>query len=577
MSFPDDPTRPLRAGVAPEDELTGVELDGYRVVRPLGQGGMGRVYEGFDPRLGRRVAIKVMGGLGHPDDNALARFRREVETLAAVNHPNVAQIYSAGSYRGLTYYVMELIEGESLAGVLQEGQRLAGRRCLSYLIDAARGLDAALAKGIVHRDVKPANLMVDASGTLKVVDFGIARRLGEDSSLTHPLAILGTPRYMAPEQILDQSADHRADIYSLGATFYHLFAGEPPFAGEHLIAVSRQHVDEPLTPLSVRNPRVPPSVGSIIGRMMAKRPEDRYQDYRSLIDDLVRVQGGGAGPPDVAPVFNASGTERRIPLGWIALAVLGAGAIALMIRGPGGGEAPPASAQPGKATQQEGSPGSARSGPSAPAPGTVAATAREDPADSEPADRSDPDPPDLPAAGRRAGPPNEALARGLVLGTQANLRNLSNLVEAYLSERGSLPADLDALAEGDEIRPQALEDAWGQPILYEAEQGDHYRLRSVGPDRVAESVDDLVIEDGYFVPPEGMRAERPQGMEAGAGFGREAAPGSQDGRPGLGGTPFPRPGPHPGMGRRPPPGNGTRPPVPGGPQAGQRPPEGPPP
>ena len=513
MSFPDDPTRPLRAGVAPEDELIGVELDGFRVVRPLGQGGMGRVYEGFDPRLGRRVAIKVMGGLGHPDDNALARFRREVETLASVNHPNVAQIYFAGQYRGLTYYVMELIEGESLAGVLREGQRLAGRRCLSYLIDAARGLEAALEQGIVHRDVKPANLMLDTSGTLKVVDFGIARRLGEDSSLTGPLAILGTPRYMAPEQILDLGADHRADIYSLGATFYHLFAGEPPFAGEHLVAVSRQHVEEPLTPLRARNPRVPPSVGAIIGRMMAKRPEDRYQDYRSLIADLVRVQGGGSGPLEVASGSSASGRQRRIPLGWIALAVLGVGAIGLLSKGPGAGEAPPGPAPSGQSeqpTHQARSPDAARSRSPVSAPGGDAATAREAAAGWELSDRPDrPDrpgrePPEIPANGPQAGFRSDALARGLVLGTQANLHALSNQVQVYLAERGSVPPDLDTLAEASELHPRALEDAWRQPILYEAERETHYRLRSVGPDGIAKTVDDLVIEDGGFVPPEGM-------------------------------------------------------------------------
>jgi len=572
MIFPDDPTRPLRVGVAPDDELTGVELDGYRVVRPLGQGGMGRVYEGFDPRLGRRVAIKVMGGLGHPDDSALARFRREVETLAAVNHPNVAQIYSAGSYRGLPYYVMELIEGESLAGVLEAGQRLAGRRCLSYLIDAARGLEAALEQGIVHRDVKPANLMLDASGTLKVVDFGIARKLGEDSSLTAPLAVLGTPRYMAPEQILGQSVDHRADIYSLGATFYHLFAGEPPFAGDHLIVISRQHVEEPLTPLRARNPRVPPSVGAIIGRMLAKRPGDRYQDYRSLIADLVRVQGGGAAPLDVTSGSRASAAGRRIHLGWIALAVLGVGAITLLIRGPGAGEAPLGPAQP---AQQASSPDVVRprSQVQAPAPGADVATAREATGEWQPPSRPEREPPDLPSDGPQAGFMANALAKGLVLGTQANLRTLSTQVQIFLAERGSLPPDLDTLAAVYEIHPQALQDAWHQPILYEAEQGDHYRLRSAGGDGIAETVDDLVIEDGYFVPPEGT----PGGRDDGFGRGEQAGPGSLGGRSGLGGSPIRPSGPRPGMGRRPPPRGAARSPVPGGRRPGKSAPEGPPP
>jgi len=501
MSVPDDPTRPLRADALPPNDLTGVEVDGYRVVRPLGQGGMGRVYEAFDTRLRRRVAIKVMGGLASPAANALARFRREAEALAALNHPNVAQIYAAGSWRGLPYYVMELIEGESLAAVLEHGQRLAGRRCLSYLIDAARGLDAALEKGIVHRDVKPANLLLDASETLKVVDFGIARRLGEESSLTSPHAILGTPRYMAPEQILGETVDHRADIYSLGASFYHLFAGEPPFGGDHPIVIGRQHVEEPLTPLRARNPRVPTAVDAVIGRMMAKRPEDRYQDYQSLIGDLVLAQHGGAQTPAVAAPRSAAvsppGAGRRIHLGLILLAVLGVGMVGLLLKGPGTAEAPPTVAQE---TPPSNLPDPR---PQAPVRDADLAAAREAARDGEgrgePPDLPSLEPPDIPPDHPQAGFLRDALARSVALGTQANLRNLSNQVQVYLAEKGDLPPDLDTLAELYELHPKALVDAWGRPILYEPGRVPHFRLRSTGPDGVSRTADDLVLEDGYFV------------------------------------------------------------------------------
>jgi len=242
-------------------ELVGRQVGGYEVLGLLGQGGMGRVYQARDLRLGRMVALKIVHAPAFLRQELFARFAREARLLSEVVHPNVAQVYSAGELEGVPWYAMEHIEGPTLGQLLERRGRLSGRQCLDYLIEAAAGLYAAAEHGVIHRDIKPSNLMLGADGHLKIVDFGLARRLDEDSSLTRSQGVLGTPRYMSPEQALGGAIDHRSDMYSLGATFYHLFAGEPPFAGTSFASVALQHIQTPLPPLRQRNPHIPGTAG----------------------------------------------------------------------------------------------------------------------------------------------------------------------------------------------------------------------------------------------------------------------------------------------------------------------------
>jgi len=536
------PTLPELPG-EPIPNWVGHQVDGHQIEELLGQGGMGRVYKALDRRLGRHVAIKtVVAPMLHREE-FFARFAREARVLSQVRHPNVAQIYSAGEFGGVPYYAMELIEGEALDRVLEDGRRLAGNRCLTYLMEAAAGLQEAHRQGLVHRDVKPSNLMIDANDHLKLVDFGLARRIDEGDSVTRTQSVMGTPRYMAPEQIMGQPLDHRSDIYSLGSTFYHLFCGEPPFPGSDPLGVGIHHLQTPLTPLRERNPRVPAPVEAIIGRMMAKSPDDRYQTYGELIEDLRRAQRGL--PPRFARVatspprpISAEEVRRRNRLllgaaGTLAVVML----VAILVFGGDSGAPPPnppsrrAPSGPAvpEATRPAGNPAPNEVGPAAetardregegfsplfdpveeaePMPvrrGEPAAVPDPEPADPEPfrgsqnrADRQAP-----PAGPRDPDARALALAAAQALPTAESFRNLQGVatrVSIYMVEFGEVPDRLGEMMGQHAIPPQYLADGWGRSILYEPRGRDHYRLSSAGPDGVAGNEDDLVLEDGRVV------------------------------------------------------------------------------
>lgn len=521
------PTRPERFLGEPLGDLVGEEVGGYRIEALLGQGAMGRVYKARDLRLGRFAALKFMAAPLSLRGELAARFQREIQALAALRHPKVAQIYTAGEFRGVPYFAMEYIAGGSLGEMLERTGRLSGRRCLDYLIDAAEGLWAAHEAGIVHRDVKPSNLMLDASGHLKIVDFGIARRLDEDSALTRTHGTLGTPLYLAPEQALGQPVDHRTDVYSLGAAFYHLFAGEPPFQGDTAVGLAMQHVQAPLVPLRRRNPRVPRSVEAIIGKMMAKRPEDRYPSYSALIEDLRRARAGKAARHATAggqgrdePVIPGSASDpgHRRAL-WMATGSLLAVAVVLVLAfgggDHGGGEVAPLP-EPAPAAGRQ---------PENPLPGATPPAPEAEPDSPEPwppwSPREEPVPAERPddpfpvrdpprAAPRRRPPPapsdkplpdlyRGAFQQALRAKSLAALRQLANGVEVYMAEEGTPPADLPTLAAHLRLNPRALLDGWGRKIRYRPLDGDRYRLLSTGADGRAGTEDDLVMEDGYVV------------------------------------------------------------------------------
>jgi len=265
----------------------------YTVVGSLARGATSEVVKAIDADLNRVVAIKLLSRDFVKDPEALERFERESRTVIGLSHPNIAAIYEAGvTLDGQPYFVMEFVDGRSLRELLLDKEELSFSQQLDLMIQAAEGLRAALNRNIVHRDIKPANLMVDRERRLKVVDFGLAKVIGENAYKSVAGRVMGTPKYMAPEVALGRSADYRSDIYSLGATFYHLLTGRPPFDGETPAAVMMQHVNSPLPPPHLLNPQIPVDVCEIVQRAMAKDPNQRYQDYDELLSDLKAAKVG---------------------------------------------------------------------------------------------------------------------------------------------------------------------------------------------------------------------------------------------------------------------------------------------
>lgn len=265
------------------DELT---LGRYRLLERLGAGGMGEVYKAEQLRMDRIVALKVLRPelLQHP--TLRHRFRREVRVASKLNHPHIVHVFDAECDGDVHYLVMDYVEGIDLARLIDEGGRLTVARACDYIRQAALGLQHAHEKGLVHRDVKPANLLVDGHRTVKLLDMGLARPIGDDSGLTMmtmggPLTragtVLGTPDYMAPEQARDSSTvDGRADIYGLGATLVYLLTGEPPYPGGSPVDKLLKHQLEPLPKLRDLRPDAPPGLDAVLARLLAKKPEERY-------------------------------------------------------------------------------------------------------------------------------------------------------------------------------------------------------------------------------------------------------------------------------------------------------------
>jgi serine/threonine-protein kinase len=274
----------------------------YQTEQLLGQGGMAAVWRGTDLRLDRPVAIKVLAGPGLTEPTALERFDREARTTARLTHPNVVAVYDVGTDDGDPYLVMELVEGRSVAAMLADGP-LPWARVAALAAQACDGLGAAHAAGIVHRDVKPGNLLVTSTGVLKVCDFGIARlRHAGQNALTGTATMIGTAGYMAPEQITGEPVDARTDLYALGCTVYAMLTGNPPFVGEPL-GVVHQHLNQPPAPLRSRRPDVPPALEALVAELLAKDPARRPADAGQVRARLAALAGGGpvAAPTRAAP------------------------------------------------------------------------------------------------------------------------------------------------------------------------------------------------------------------------------------------------------------------------------------
>ncbi|SBT49819.1 serine/threonine protein kinase [Micromonospora auratinigra] len=284
----------------------------YQSEELLGSGGMGEVWRGRDLRLDRPVAIKLLT-VGDDEQTAAERFDREARTAARLTHPHIVGVYDFGTEDDDSYLVMELVDGPTVSALIAEGP-LPVERAVSIALQACEGVAAAHAAGVVHRDVKPGNLIVDPAGTVKICDFGIARLPGGAGrdTLTGPVAKLGTSSYMSPEQALGRPVDPRTDLYGLGCTLYAMLAGRPPFAGDPL-TVLHQHVNEPPPPLREHRTDVPAELDALVSELLAKDPADRPDNAAAVRDRLAALLPArpGSGVPGPRGRVTRPGAARR--------------------------------------------------------------------------------------------------------------------------------------------------------------------------------------------------------------------------------------------------------------------------
>ncbi len=273
----------------------------YELGEPIGRGGMADVFEAFDTRLNRTVAIKILrSDLAH-DPAFIARFRKEAQAAAALNHPTIVAVYDTGediygegrSATNVPYIVMEYVDGTTLRDIIKSGRKLPPERGLRIIAGVLDALAYSHRHGIIHRDIKPANIMIARSGDVKVMDFGIARALADASNtMTGGQTVMGTAQYLSPEQAKGEAVDARSDLYSAGVLLYELLTGKPPFSGESPVAIAYQHVSEIPTYPSEIDPSIPKSVDSVVMHALNKSAKDRYQSAEEFQADVERIMAG---------------------------------------------------------------------------------------------------------------------------------------------------------------------------------------------------------------------------------------------------------------------------------------------
>lgn len=307
--------------------------DRYRLEARIGTGGMSTVYRAQDQTLERAVAIKLMNREIATDSDQLERFRREARAVAQLSHPHIVGVIDAGEDEGRPYIVLEYVEGETLKARIRRLGELEISEAVAYAIEIARALGAAHARHIVHRDVKPQNVLIDEEGSAKVTDFGIARSL-DDDGLTQDGRVLGTTDYVSPEQALGHDVTGQSDLYSLGIVLYEMLVGEVPFKGENQVAVAMRHVREELPDVQIRRPEVSASLAAVVDRATAKDLHERYRSDEELIADLEDVlaleaarAGSATGEATTVLKTLPRRARRRVPLRVRSPAWLASGAL----------------------------------------------------------------------------------------------------------------------------------------------------------------------------------------------------------------------------------------------------------
>jgi len=319
----------------------GTRLSGrYRLEARIAAGGMSTVYKAVDETLERTVAVKLMNREVASDSDQLERFRREARAVAQLSHPHIVGVIDAGEDDGRPYIVFEYVEGETLKDLIRREGQLPVPEAVAYAIEIARALGAAHARHIIHRDVKPQNVLIDQEGSAKVTDFGIARTLEEDG-LTADGRVLGTTDYVSPEQALGQSVTGRSDLYSLGIVLYEMLTGDVPFHGDNQVAVAMKHVREEIPDVAELRPGISAALAQVVDTATAKSETERYADDHEMIADLEDALGletaraGTTRIPAAAPARQATTVLRTLPAdsrrslplrhrlrGWMALASL---------------------------------------------------------------------------------------------------------------------------------------------------------------------------------------------------------------------------------------------------------------
>ncbi len=361
----------------------------YELGETLGYGGMSEVHRGKDVRLGRDVAIKVLRADLARDPQFQLRFRREAQNAAALNHPAIVAVYDTGETSTengpLPYIVMEYVDGRTLRDIIKTEGPMDEQRAMETMADVCAALDFSHRGGIIHRDVKPANIMITSTGAVKVMDFGIARALADGQGVTQTAAVIGTAQYLSPEQARGEAVDARSDVYAAGTVLYELITGEPPFTGDSPVAVAYQHVREDPAPPSRHDPGLSPALDAVVLKSMSKNPANRYQSAAEMRSELVRVLSGqrplapmvmtdaerttmlAADPADAYPGRHRDADEvvyrdRRGRRGiWLLAAVVAAAVIAFLLffftelfsTGPQQVTVPNVAGQPVQIAQQE--------------------------------------------------------------------------------------------------------------------------------------------------------------------------------------------------------------------------------